>query len=206
MSPLTASLLRIAAIGALAAPAAGCKAFNLGPETEAAVAANAAAPGYPQLVDVPPEPADVACVRAALSDSLIVAETPRPASPFADDETDVFDGDAAGVGLGAQDLVQYRAVQANAQPQARQSVVSVFRGLAGEVLGEEDEEEPADQGRAFIDCPPGPGVQADRLTAAREELARVAAELRAQRPTAPDVTIDLPADMPSRAAPESGNE
>lgn len=71
-------MTRPAAISALLSAACasallgGCAAFNLGPETDAARAANEAVRGYPRLSDVPPEPVDVHCLRAAIG-----APTPR---------------------------------------------------------------------------------------------------------------------------------
>lgn len=51
----------------------GCAAFNAGPQSEAARAANAANPGYPRLVDVPAAPANppTAAQHQAEADALV---------------------------------------------------------------------------------------------------------------------------------------
>ena len=199
MSPRSATLFRLSAAGALAGLAA-CKAVDLAPQTEAARAANAEARGYPRLVDVPPEPADVACVRGALAGSLIavVQEDPEPASPFADEVSDPFDA-AAGMPDVAYRATLARSVQTQGP---YRSVWSSFQSLAGAALGS-GEESPANAGPTYIDCPPGPVAEAERLAAARQELERAAAAIRAQRPVSGDISIELPADMPGRPVPEA---
>jgi hypothetical protein len=201
MTLRTATLLRIFALGALGAGLTACKAVDLAPRTDAARAANEAASGYPRLADVPPEPVDAACVRAGLSDSLIAvaAPAPVPASPFTAEDADPFEGQ------GVEPGVTYRAAVAPgpAGTGPYSSVWSSLRSLADTALGPEADAGDADGPAGFVDCPPGPGVEAARLAAAREELERAAAQMRAQRPVAPGVSIDLPADLPARAAPET---
>lgn len=205
MTPRTAILLRIFAPAALSIGLAGCIGTDLAPQTEAARAANAAARGYPRLADVPPEPVDVACVRGALADSLVAVARPAPqlappaVSPFTRDDDDIF------ARRGVEPVVVYRAAVAP-PPLERgrfSSVWSSLRSIAGLALGGDEDSEEEDEFAGFVDCPPGPTVAAARLTAAREELERTAAQMRSERPQAPDVSLELPADLPARAVLEA---
>jgi hypothetical protein len=212
MTRPTAFLLRFIALAPLTVAAWGCKAFDLGPETPAARAANEAVPGYPRLVDVPPEPVDVECVRAAIAGSLIAADTesePEPPedSPFVADRPGPFDvmGDTAG-GAPRGDVIYQVVVPGSPAPAApNRSVASVLSGLADDAMGgdeaESDEEtEIAAAPPSVVDCPPGPGIEAERLIAERTRLEQEAAAIRSQRPAPVNNTVVLPEGM-TRPAP-----
>ncbi len=191
---------QIAGAAAAALCLSACVAFDLGPETEAARAADAAVRHYPRLVDIPEEPADAHCLRAALRQSDIQA-----VSADSRDALRAFEPPVPAI---IPPPAQPRRPAVNWQEEFS-SVVSGARTLTRMAQGEGPRPEARAPAPPLLPCPPAGLDEAQRLAEARAWLEREAESIRAERPegaSPDDISVVLPEDMGAVAAPGEGPE